>query len=110
MNRALLSVILGLAAAALIVEAPACKPGQVQAVTVDVTPAGACIAQQLLVNGVTDPLAIVAACGPATIDAVIAVLETLLAAQPDASSPVAARLAEAHAKALAAKAAKAGAK
>jgi len=69
-------------------------------------PAGACIVTQLLDGGATDPLAIVAACAGVTIDDVIQVIETLMAAQPDAGladggvTPTAARLAAVHVRAV----------
>lgn len=107
MNRIALSVLLAFVAAAVILEAPACKPGQAQTVINQITPAGACIAEQLLSGGAVDPLQIVAACAGVTIEDVIQVVETLLAAQPDAGvladggiSPVAARLAAVHVAAI----------
>jgi hypothetical protein len=102
MNRILVSLLAGLVCGALIVESPACKPGQAQTVIQLVTPAGACIAQALLSGGVADPLQIVAQCAGTTIDDVIAVIETLMAAAPDGGAS-AAHLADMHAKALAIK-------
>ena len=109
MTRIHLSVVLGLASALAIVEAPACKPGQPAQVVQLLTPAGACIASALLSGGVSDPLAIVAACAGVTLDDVIAVVEMLLSQSPDGGA-AAQRLADVHTRALGLQAAKAGAK
>lgn len=107
MNRIQIAVPLALLAALAIVEAPACKPGQVQTITNTLSPAAACIVEQLVQGGASDPLQIVAACAGTTITDVIAVIEELIAAQPaDAGTTgLSVRLADMHAKALAAKAA-----
>lgn len=83
-----------------------CSATTTNAVIQDITPAGACIADQLLSGGATDPLQIVAACAGVTIDDVIQVVEQLLAAQPDGGlvdggpTPLASRLAAVHTRAL----------
>jgi len=99
---------------AAMIEMPVPTTGcqQVKVATPLLEPAGACIVTQLLDGGATDPLAIVAACAGVTIDDVIQVIETLMAAQPDAGladggvTPTAARLAAVHVRALSLKVSK----
>jgi hypothetical protein len=71
----------------------------------DITPAGACIAQQLLVGGATDPLQIIAACAGTAIEDVIQVVEQLNAQQNGGPpSALKMRLAAVHTRALGLKA------
>jgi hypothetical protein len=97
------STALGLGAAALIAQ-PGCTPAERQAIVTDITPAGACIAQQLLSGGVEDPVQIAAACIGTTIADVVQVTETLIAyanAQSDAAPTTQAHLSRVLARATA---------
>ena len=108
MNRALFAVPLALLVSAAVVALPSCAAfGKVVPL---IEPAGACIAEALISGGAADPLMIVAECAGTTIEDVIAVIESLLAASPDAGVTPAvvahrAYLGEMHTKALALKAA-----
>jgi hypothetical protein len=73
------------------------KAGEGPALTTDMTPAGACVAGQVLANGVEDPSAILLACVGTTLQSIASVVETLLTyanAAPDSgtSTATAARL------------------
>ena len=102
MNRALLAIPAALFVSAAIVATPSCAAFS-KAIPL-VEPAGACIVTQLLEGGATDPLQIVAACAGVTIEDVIAVIEQLMAQQPDGSA-TSQRLASVHVRALGIKAA-----
>ncbi len=98
------SVLICLATAAVFTALvlPACTAQEANTVIKDISPAGSCIAGELL-SGVTDPVAILAVCVGVTIDDVITTIEDILAATPaDAGPPP--QVAAAHAKALAYKA------
>lgn len=63
-----------------------CTAQQAQQVVQDVTPAGACIVGQV-VNGVVDPLVVLAACIGTTVESILAVIETFLGKSPTAMAP-----------------------
>lgn len=110
MNRILLSLLLGLAVPAAVVELPSCSVTTANAVAQDLTPAGACIATALLSGGATDPIQILAECAGTTIDDVIQVVETLMANGPDTGADagvIAQQLAAVHVRALGIRASKA---
>jgi hypothetical protein len=80
-----------------------CSSTTANQVVQDITPVGACVAQELLTVGVSDPEQILAVCAGAAITDVIQVIETLEAAQPDSgTSPTTLqlRLAAIHTRAL----------
>lgn len=82
-----------------------CSLAERRAIVVDVTPAGACITSELLVQGVTDPLVILASCAGTTVESILAVLATLeeveLDAGTDAGAALGARLEAVRQSALA---------
>ena len=105
------STLVSLATAAVFTAlvVPGCNAQEANTVVKDITPAGACIAGELIA-GVTDPVAILGVCVSTTIEDVIAVIESIYAASVtdagvDAGFSNLAVLASAHAKAVAYKAA-----
>jgi hypothetical protein len=107
------SILVSLATAVVVVVPllvdPGCNAQEANAVVKDITPAGACIAGELIA-GVTDPVAILGVCVSTTIDDIIAVIESIYAASvtdagADAGASNLAVLSLAHAKAVAYKAA-----
>jgi hypothetical protein len=80
-----------------------CSSTTANQVVQDITPVGACVAQELLTVGVSDPEQILAACVGAGIADVIQVVKTLEDAQPDSGTnptPLQLRLAAIHTRAL----------
>jgi len=104
----LLGTFTALLVALCVTAEPACSTTTANAIAQDLTPAGACIADQLLIVGATSPEQVLAACAGTTINDVIQVVEALIAAQGDAAAPTDAgtptelsiRLAMIHTRAL----------